>query len=314
MLQNRRHAQACAAWLSKCIDVRMNDPIRYQLPDSTNNSVRQMLIALAVFFITLIIFVALVFYNAQFIAKKIPFSAEQRFVRPYEDLLARFFGDEDDQPAVTAYLQSLSDKLQSSMQIAADIEVKIHYIDADLLNAFATLGGHIFITRGLLDELPDENSLAMVLAHEIAHVAHRDPVAGISRGLALQLVFGFLTGGGGSAQDVADLLGGSGLAMFSREQERQADIVALHALNNHYGHVSGYRSFFETVRKAELDEQQEQGSEEDFAQDLETSWLASHPDTAERLEYLDQEREKINARLGEVLAFPTELLLDGETE
>ena len=43
-------------------------------------------------------------------------------------------------------------------------------LDAPELNAFATTGGHIFITRGLLEKLATEDALAAVLAHEIAHI------------------------------------------------------------------------------------------------------------------------------------------------
>jgi predicted Zn-dependent protease len=43
-------------------------------------------------------------------------------------------------------------------------------LDSAEMNAFATSGGHIFITRGLLEALATEDALAAVLAHEIAHI------------------------------------------------------------------------------------------------------------------------------------------------
>jgi predicted Zn-dependent protease len=43
-------------------------------------------------------------------------------------------------------------------------------LDSPELNAFATSGGHIFITRGLVEALTTEDALAAVLAHEIAHI------------------------------------------------------------------------------------------------------------------------------------------------
>jgi predicted Zn-dependent protease len=43
-------------------------------------------------------------------------------------------------------------------------------LDAPELNAFATSGGHIFITRGLLEALTTEDALAAILAHELAHI------------------------------------------------------------------------------------------------------------------------------------------------
>jgi predicted Zn-dependent protease len=43
-------------------------------------------------------------------------------------------------------------------------------LDASELNAFATAGGHIFITRGLIETLQTEDALAAIIAHEIAHI------------------------------------------------------------------------------------------------------------------------------------------------
>ena len=43
-------------------------------------------------------------------------------------------------------------------------------MDTDSVNAFATPGGYVFITRGMLLRMHDESELAGVLAHEISHV------------------------------------------------------------------------------------------------------------------------------------------------
>ncbi|MFP4113519.1 MAG: M48 family metalloprotease [Spirochaetota bacterium] len=52
-------------------------------------------------------------------------------------------------------------------------------LDTDEINAFATPGGHIFITRGMLALTASEDELAAVLAHEIAHVAMRHGLGSI---------------------------------------------------------------------------------------------------------------------------------------
>ena len=43
-------------------------------------------------------------------------------------------------------------------------------IDTDGINAFATPGGYIFLTKGLISILSTEDELAFVIGHEIAHV------------------------------------------------------------------------------------------------------------------------------------------------
>lgn len=268
----------------------------YEMPDTTDASVRSMAIWLCMFFATLIVAVTLVFYHAQTIAQYIPFKSEQRFIRPYEQLISRYFSSAADDPEIREYLQNLSDSLHSSMNVDSAIEIKVHYVESDEINAFATLGGHIVVFRGLLEELPDENSLAMVLAHEIAHLAYRDPIASVGRGLALQLIIGFITGGGSNTEDLVDLMEGSGLAIFSREQERRADLAALHGLYKHYGHANGYRTFFEMARKIELQDVAERIDDDEFSSNL-PKWLSSHPATDERLRILDAERIRISAPL-----------------
>ena len=49
------------------------------------------------------------------------------------------------------------------------------------INAFACPGGFIFVTTGLLDEVKNEDQLAAILGHEVAHVAHEDALSAIKR-------------------------------------------------------------------------------------------------------------------------------------
>ena len=51
-----------------------------------------------------------------------------------------------------------------------DIEYFFAILDTDSINAYATPGGYIFITKGSLVNMKNEAELAGVLAHEIAHV------------------------------------------------------------------------------------------------------------------------------------------------
>jgi predicted Zn-dependent protease len=48
-------------------------------------------------------------------------------------------------------------------------------------NAYACPGGIILITRGLIKECQNEDELAAVLAHEVAHIAHKDGVKSINK-------------------------------------------------------------------------------------------------------------------------------------
>ncbi len=54
-------------------------------------------------------------------------------------------------------------------------ELKFHFgiLDSPTLNAYATPGGFVFVTKGLLSAVANEAELAGVLGHEIAHVNER---------------------------------------------------------------------------------------------------------------------------------------------
>ncbi|WP_304334502.1 M48 family metalloprotease, partial [Conchiformibius steedae] len=59
-------------------------------------------------------------------------------------------------------LQDLADDLAQRMQLPAG-SVRVYRSDENTVNAFATFGGHIVMYQGLLDKLPDEESVAAVL-------------------------------------------------------------------------------------------------------------------------------------------------------
>jgi predicted Zn-dependent protease len=75
-------------------------------------------------------------------------------------------------------------------------------------NAFATRGGHIFVTQGLIDRRRNESELAGVLAHEIAHVLKKDHLRAVQKnaGLALLGDFAGAAKQGGNSQAQAALL------------------------------------------------------------------------------------------------------------
>ena len=59
-------------------------------------------------------------------------------------------------------------------------------LDTDSVNAFATPGGYVFITRGLLLQMRDESELAGVLAHEISHVTERHALETMRKGALVE--------------------------------------------------------------------------------------------------------------------------------
>jgi predicted Zn-dependent protease len=83
-------------------------------------------------------------------------------------------------PALTAYLNRICSAIVINSprpEIYNGYHVVI--LDSDEINAFATSGGHIFITRGLIACTDSEDALAGVIAHEIAHIQLRHSIKAI---------------------------------------------------------------------------------------------------------------------------------------
>lgn len=113
-------------------------------------------------------------------------------------------------------------------------------LDTDEINAFAAPGGLIFVSRGMLRLCKNEDQMAGVLAHEVAHVNHGDAIRAISNSRWTQAFTilgteGAKSFGGeqlsqltsafeGSIDDITKTMMTSG---YARKQEKQADTAAI---------------------------------------------------------------------------------------
>ena len=68
-----------------------------------------------------------------------------------------------------------------------DLPWQFGVLESSDVNAFATPGGTIFITRGLLQRLYNESELAGVLAHEMTHVLRRHHLAALQKEARMDL-------------------------------------------------------------------------------------------------------------------------------
>ncbi len=113
-------------------------------------------------------------------------------------------------------------------------EIDFHFavLNTDEINAYATPGGYIFVTRGAIAKMQDEAELAGVIAHELGHVVERHVVKELNiKGADESASAGLATLIGGSSQSARtafaqavdkamDMLFKNG---YKREDEMQAD-------------------------------------------------------------------------------------------
>jgi predicted Zn-dependent protease len=147
-------------------------------------------------------------------------------------------------PALTAYLNKICGAIAINSP-RPDIYNGYHVniLDSQEINAFATSGGHIFVTRGLIDSADSEDALAGVIAHEIAHIQLQHSIKAITNSRINQalMVTGISAVGVAADMDVKELTDVFNQSVgeivntllnkgYSREQEYDADSAALSLL------------------------------------------------------------------------------------
>ncbi len=130
------------------------------------------------------------------------------------------------------YIQQIGENLVSHAG-PIPFEFKFYLIKHSEPNAYAIPGGHIFLTTGLLVLADNEQELAGVISHEIAHVMARHVVQMIERSKRINIatmaaiVAGLLVGGGGKASEAmaaTAMATAEALALkYTREMEVEAD-------------------------------------------------------------------------------------------
>lgn len=97
-------------------------------------------------------------------------------------------------------------------------------------NAFAMPGGKIGVFTGIFAVAQDQDSLAAVIGHEIAHVTGRHSLKRARKKIRNQLLVGIAAGaiGGRGTADVLSLGAELGLNLpYDRKQELEADTIGL---------------------------------------------------------------------------------------
>jgi hypothetical protein len=89
-------------------------------------------------------------------------------------------------PAAHKYL-TLAGMTLAKQTERPDLPWTFIILDTDGVNAFASPGGFVHITRGALGLIKNEAELAAVLGHEMTHVAHKHTVNAIRKSKAVQI-------------------------------------------------------------------------------------------------------------------------------
>lgn len=159
-------------------------------------------------------------------------------------------------------------------------DIMLHIIEKDEVNAFAMPGNHMVIYTGLLAECKNEEQLAGVLGHELAHLKKGHVMKKLGKEIGLSVLVSMTSGGAGS-EAVKEGLQVLTSSAYDRNLETEADITAI-----------------EYMLEADMDPRPMADFLYGMSVDApkEAFWISTHPDPEERgkevLEYLKNERIK----------------------
>lgn len=88
-------------------------------------------------------------------------------------------------PQIQQYVSDLGKELINSSD-SRDIPFTFQAVASNEVNAFATPGGFVYVTTGLLKTAENRAQLASVMAHEIAHINERHGIKGLKQAVAAQ--------------------------------------------------------------------------------------------------------------------------------
>lgn len=191
---------------------------------------------------------------------------------------------------VTSYLEDIGRRLTSA--IPSDIRrpeftYTFEPINVREINAFALPGGPMFINRGMIEAASNEGEVAGVMAHELSHVVLRHGTAQASKAQKYQIgqvagqILGAIIGGGwGQVISQGSQFGlGTAFLRFSREYERQADILGSQIMARAGYDPRDMASMFKTIEK--------QGGPGG------PQWLSDHPNPGDRAAYITKEAQAL---------------------
>ncbi len=170
--------------------------------------------------------------------------------------------------ALNRYVQQLGQRLVANSD-RPDLPYTFQVVEDDAINAFATLGGFVYVNTGLLKTADNEAELASVMAHEIGHIGGKHLVKQMRQ---KALASGLASAAGLDRNQAVAI--GVDLALNrprSRGDEYDADTRGLRTLTSSGYAPSGMVSFMEKLLK--------KGSSV-------PTFLSTHPATGDRIKAL----------------------------
>ncbi len=189
-------------------------------------------------------------------------------------------------PVINEYVNRVAQNVARNSDLSIPLTVRV--IDSPEINAFALPGGFLYVNTGLLLAADEEDQVAGVMAHEIAHVAARHWASQMTKATLAQLAMiplMIVPMGYGVYYGVVEAwMNGVPLAFlkFSRNAEAEADYLGIQYMYKAGYDPNAYVGFFGKI----IDEDRRSPGSIPTV-------FASHPPTPERILKSEQEIKEI---------------------
>ena len=191
-----------------------------------------------------------------------------------------------DDPEIVDYVNEIGNRILATLP-QQPFRYQFHVINEDVYNAFATPAGHIFVYTGLMDAMEEEEELAGILGHEIAHVYCRHISQQIERRKKLGwasmagIAAGVLMGIGGAGEAAQAVTMGSQAATqsvalaYGRDNEMQADQFGVKFITGAGYNAEGLLKILKKIRGKTW-----------FGTDQIPTYLKTHPAVEDRIAFI----------------------------
>jgi predicted Zn-dependent protease len=156
---------------------------------------------------------------------------------------------------LSAYLEEVTGRLSPGTH-RPKMPYRAVPLNATYINAYTFPGGSMGITRGILLDLESEAELAALMGHEMGHVNARHTAQRMTKGLLTSLVVSGVSGAAGKKGEktgalvagLGNIAGGALLASYSRDNEREADKLAMEYMTRGGYNPGGHMELMDLLR------------------------------------------------------------------
>ncbi|GAB4548723.1 MAG: hypothetical protein Tsb0014_43400 [Pleurocapsa sp.] len=185
--------------------------------------------------------------------------------------------------SINNYINQIGQRLAKA-STRPNLTYTFQVVDDDSINAFATMGGYVYVNKGLIVAADNEAELASVIAHEIGHIVGHHSIEQMRQQALAQ---GLLSAAGLDRSNAVQI--GVELAVnrpHSRLDEFEADSIGLENLKKANYAPAGMLGFMNKLL--------EQGGSI-------PSFLSTHPATSSRIKELEAKINPATMNLGDGL-------------